>query len=80
MKLIAVVTIPESKDCTDRLQIKGILKNKYNDNHEIYNAFRRAVPNGRFGLAMSKDATGKYPLIFIDTQLLARHSNLKEKI
>ena len=75
MKLIAVVSIPESVFLCKKLPIKNILKNEYNDKHEIYDAFRKAIPDGRFGLAISEDATGKYPLMFIDTQLLARGSN-----
>tara|TARA_Y100000310_G_C20581486_1_gene763216 strand:+ start:998 stop:1225 length:228 start_codon:yes stop_codon:yes gene_type:complete len=75
MKLMGVVCIPDSKDYTYKLPIKNILNNEYNDKHEIYNAFRKAVPDGRFGLAISEDATGKYPLMIIDTQLLARGNN-----
>lgn len=75
MKLISVVSIPKAVFLTEKLPIKNILKNEYNDKHEIYDAFRKAVPDGRFGLGVSEDCTGEYPLMFIDTQSLARGSN-----
>jgi len=75
MKLIAVVGIPEPHNYTDKLPIQDVLKGEYISKFELYNEFRRAVPVGRYGLAMSVDATGNHPLFIEDTQLLARGEN-----
>ena len=75
MKLIAVVGIPEPYNYTDKLPIQDVLKGEYSSKFELYNEFRRAVPGGRYGLAMSIDATGNHPLFIEDTQLLARGEN-----
>jgi len=75
MKLIAVVGIPEPHDYTNKLPIQDVLGGEYSSKFELYNDFRKAVPEGRYGLAMSKDATGNHLLFIEDTQLLARGEN-----
>jgi len=75
MKLIGVVGIPEPRDYTHSLPIQDVLKGEYISKFELYNEFRKAVPEGRYGLAMSTDATGSHPLFIEDTQLLARGEN-----
>lgn len=75
MKLIAVFDIPESNILTHTLPIEDMLKTNYDNQNELYVSFRKKVPEGRYGLAISKDASGEHPLTIIDTQILDRGTN-----
>jgi len=75
MKLIGVVSIPESKDMTNKLPIKDLLYKDFKSISKVYREFRKAVKTGRYGLAMTKSKNkglDGHPLVIHDTRLLAR--------
>ena len=75
MKLIAVVTIPESKNMTNSLPIKDLLRKDFKSVSRVYLEFRKVVKTGRYGLAMTKSKNkgeDGHPLVIHDTRLLAR--------
>ena len=73
MKLIAVFDIPESNILTHTLPIEDMLKTNYDNQNDLYVSFRKKVPKGRYGLAISTEPLR--PVTIIDTQILDRGTN-----
>lgn len=78
MKLIGVVSIPDSEDLTKKLPIQKILHKHYETKFVVYNEFRKLVKKGRYGLAMTESKNmGKdgHRLNIYDSRLIEKNIN-----
>lgn len=77
MMLIMVSEIGEIDSLNEKLGLKDVLNKQFKTTPDIYRAFRKIVPKGRYSLAIAE--TGKNgqpdkskPLLIMDTQLMQK--------
>ena len=78
MRLIGVVSIPDSKNLTKKLPIQKILHKDYKTRHELYISFRYLVKKGRYGLATTESknmGADGLPLTIYDTQVIEKEAS-----
>ena len=69
-QLLAVTELGSINNIANKLPLVSMHKITYKSIFDLYNNFRKNVPDRRLALAISKDDTDENPMYVLDTQLI----------